>query len=299
MTNKNRMKKRVLVTGGSGKLGQACVKHLIETNYDVLVVDKVKFPDKNVPTLITDLTDFGQTLEAMQSVNWENYIAHKNGAFDAVVHLAAIPGPAVTTPAEAFRINILSTYNVFDAAQRCGINNIVWASSETLLGLPLETANIPYIPADENFPWHSRTAYSLSKVLGEEMANQFCLNHPEMKITCLRFSNVMTEDEYAYFPDFDKHPETRAWNLWGYIDARDGAQAVQKAIEWNSVGMDTFIIANEDTVSGIPSLELAARYFPGVPINKELSQYETMLSIEKAKRILGYQPQYSWRNYQS
>lgn len=224
------MKKRVLVTGGSGKLGQACVKHLVENGYEVLVVDRVKFPDKSVPTLITDLADFGQTLEAVQTINWENYIGSKNGAFDAVVHLAAIPGPAVTTTAEAFRINILSTYNVFEAAQRCGINNIVWASSETLLGLPLETAFIPYIPADENYPLYGRTAYSMSKVLGEELAKQFCLNHSDMKITCLRFSNVMTADEYAHFPDFDKQPETRAWNLWGYIDARDGAQAVQKPL---------------------------------------------------------------------
>ncbi len=172
--------------------------------------------------------------------------------------------------------------------------NIIWASSETLLGLPLETANVPYIPADEDYPLFSRSAYSLSKVLGEEMAKQFCLNHPQMKIACLRFSNVMNEDEYASFPDFDQHPGTRAWNLWGYIDARDGAQAVQKAIEWEHTGMDTFIIANEDSVSSIPSAELAAKYFPGIPVSKELGEHESMLFVEKAKGILGFQPQYSW-----
>ncbi len=290
------MNKRILVTGGSGKLGQACVEHLVENGYEVVVTDKVKFPGTSVPTIIADLADYGQTLEVMQSVGWENYITSANNAFDAVVHLAAIPGPAVTTPSEAFRINTLSTYNVFDAAQRCGITNIVWASSETLLGLPLETAGIPYIPADENFPLYGRTAYSLSKVLGEEMAKQLCRNHPEMKIACLRFSNVMNKEEYAHFPEFDKQPESRAWNLWGYIDARDGAQAIQKAIEWDGTGMDTFMIANEDTVSGIPSVELAAKYFPNVFIHKELGKYESMLSIEKAKRLLGYQPQHSWRN---
>lgn len=289
------MKKRILVTGGSGKLGQACVKHLVAAGYNVLVVDKTKFPDFIIHTLIIDLADFGQTLEAMQSTQWDNYIGYKQQAFDAVVHLAAIPSPAITTPAEAFRVNMLSTYNVFDAAQRCGIQNIVWASSETLLGLPLETADIPYIPADEKYPLFSRSAYSLSKVLGEEMAKQFCLNHPQMKIACLRFSNVMNEEEYAGFPNFDKQPESRAWNLWGYIDARDGAQAIEKAIEWEHTGMDTFIIANEDTVSGIPSEELATRYFPGVQLSKKLCKFETMLSIDKAKRILGYQPQYSWR----
>ena len=192
-----------------------------------------------------------------------------------------------------FRTNTLSTY-VFEAARRAGVRNIVWASSETVLGLPFDTPP-PYVPVDEEYPGRPETAYSLSKLLGEEMARQFCRWEPEIKIIGLRFSNVMEPQDYARFPDFERDPRLRKWNLWGYIDARDGAQAIRKALEAPLKGAEVFIIANADTVMSRPNTQLLTEVFPAVPVSKELRPNETLLSIDKARRLLGYEPRYGWR----
>ena len=161
----------VLVTGGSGKLGRACVRDLIEHGYDVTNVDLAPPPENLCPQVRADLTDFGQALEALAGVD-------ERPPADAVVHLAAIPAPGLVPNAEVFRVNTLSTYNVFEAARRLGIKNVVWASSETVLGLPFDTPP-PYMPIDETFPRGPESAYSLSKLMGETMAEQFCRWDPD------------------------------------------------------------------------------------------------------------------------
>jgi nucleoside-diphosphate-sugar epimerase len=189
---------------------------------------------------------------------------------------------------------MLSTYNVFEAARQLGIKNIVWASSETVLGLPFATPP-PYVPVDEEYPGRPESAYSLSKLLGEEMAKQFCRWDPELKIIGLRFSNVMEPTDYARFPSFQDDAAKRKWNLWGYIDARDAAQAVRLALESNLKGAEVFIIANADTVMNRSNDELLKELYTGVPRKRGFGPNETLLSIEKARRVLGYKPQYSWR----
>lgn len=128
------------------------------------------------------------------------------------------------------------------------------------------------------------------------MAAQFARWDPELKIIGLRFSNVMDPEDYQRFPGFDADPRLRKWNLWGYIDARDGAQAVRRSIEAEFKGFEAFIIANADTVMSRSNASLLAEVFPNVPQKGQVSQNGTLLSIEKAKRMLGYIPQYSWRN---
>src|ERR1700738_3769481 len=186
-----------------------------------------------------------------------------------VVHLAAIPAPGLAPNAVTFATNTISTYNVFEAARQLGIKNIVWASSETVLGLPFDTPP-PYVPIDEEYPGRPESAYSLSKLVGEEMAKQYCRWDPELKIIGLRFSNVMEPADYAKFPGYDSDPKLRRWNLWGYIDSRDAAQAIRKALETPLKGFEAFIIANAETVMNRPNAELIAECFPGVPVQKEL-----------------------------
>jgi nucleoside-diphosphate-sugar epimerase len=280
--------KRVLVTGGSGKAGRACVRDLLEHGYKVINVDAVPPGEALCPFVEADLTDFGQTVEALSGVD------SRHDRVDAVVHLAAIPAPGRSTNAVTFRNNILSTYNVFEAARKLEIRNLVWASSETVLGLPFDEPP-PYAPLDEEYPARPETAYSLSKFLGEEMAQQFCRWDPELKIIGLRFSNVMESADYARFPSFDTDPQSRKWNLWGYIDARDAAQAVRKSLEAPLRGAEVFIIANADTVMTRPNAELMAEFYPDVPFTAEVDPNETLLSIGKAQRLLGYEPRYSWR----
>ena len=290
-------RRRVLVTGGTGKLGKVCVADLQAHGYDVFVVDTVA-PEKGIPHIIADLSDFGQTLDALSSVGQEIHAGVGNKAFDAIVHLAAFPTPRQYPDAYLFQNNIMGTYNVFEAARRLGIRNVIWASSETTLGEPFEN-DAPYAPVDEDYPLRAKSAYALAKVLMEDMARQFCYQTPDFKLVGLRFSNVMEPADYAKFPAYNDDPEERKWNMWAYIDARDGAQAIRKAIEWEATGMHPFIIANADTVMTTPSAELMRSTLPGVEVRKELGAHETLLSIDKARRVLGYEPEYSWRDAKS
>jgi nucleoside-diphosphate-sugar epimerase len=279
----------VVLTGGSGKLGQVCLTDLLEHGYSVTSVDLVRPAEELSPFVQADLTDMGQAMEVL------HHIDDRHHGVDAIVHLGAVPAPGMQPGAELFRNNTISTYNVISAALHFGVRNVVWASSETVLGLPFDTPP-PYVPVDEEYTPRPESAYSLSKTVGEEMARQFCRWQPDMKIIGLRFSNVMLPGDYADFPGFDADATLRKWNLWSYIDARDAAQAVRKSIEAPLTGADVFIIASPDTVMSRPVAELVAECFPGVPWQREVGPHDTLLSIDKARRVLGYDPQHTWRS---
>jgi nucleoside-diphosphate-sugar epimerase len=289
---------RVAVTGGSGKLGRAVVTELLGNGYDVVNLDRAPAPapskHDNQPRatyLQLDLTDYGQVLEALTAVD------DRYSKIDAVVHLAAIPAPGIVTNSATFANNVPTTYNVFAAAQAAGIDTIVWASSETVLGLPFGETPPPYFPVDEEYPVRPNTTYSLGKAVEEELARHFTRWNPNLKLIGLRFSNVMEIADYEQFPSFGHDPGSRAWNAWGYIDARDGAQAVRLALESTITGFEAFIIAAADTVLSTPSVEVAAQFFPKVPFRHAVDGVQTLLSIDKAKRMLWYQPEHSWRDH--
>lgn len=283
--------RNVLVTGGSGKLGRAVLGDLVQHGYRVLNLDQVLPRDAVCPTVRVDLGDFGQVAEAILGG-----VDEHRGGFDAVVHLAAIPAPGQFANSRTLRNNVPATYNVFEACRLAGIRNVVFASSETVLGLPFDTPP-PYAPVDEEYFPRPETAYSLGKLLDETMAAQYCRWDPALKMVGLRFSNVMDVEDYKAFPAFDADARLRKWNLWGYIDARDGAQAVRRGIEAQFTGFEAFIIANADTVMRRPNAELMAEIFPTVPHKSPLGENRTLLSIDKARRLLGYEPQHSWRNH--
>lgn len=283
---------RIAVTGGSGKLGRAVVRDLLTNGYDVVNLDRVASPDPVSPFVKVDFTDYGQVVGALLGVD------DRYDSLDAVVHLAAIPAPGLTTNAATFDNNITSTYHVFEAAKAARIKSVVWASSETVLGLPFgPDSPPPYLPVDEEYHPRPSSSYSLAKTLEEEMAGQFCRWDPELSMTGLRFSNVMDPEDYAAFPGFDADPSLRQWNLWGYIDARDGAQAVRLALAAARPGRDVYIIAAADTVMTRSSNALAEAVFPDVPLTRRLAEHETLLGIDKARRVLGFDPQHSWRDH--
>ena len=236
-----------------------------------------------------DLTDYGQVIDALGGIQGEQPPA------EAVVHLAAIPAPGLHPDAATFRNNMVTTFNVLHAAIRLGITRVVTASSETVLGLPFD-APPPYVPVDEDYPARPESVYSLGKHLEETMAIELCRWHPRLTITALRFSNVMDVEDYAEFPSFDADPMLRKWNLWAYIDGRDGAQAVERALARETTGFDRFVIASPDTVMCRASADLVAEVFPGVEVRGDLGEHETLLSIDKARRVLGYAPEHSWRD---
>jgi nucleoside-diphosphate-sugar epimerase len=277
---------RIVVTGGSGKLGRAVVRDLLEHGHDVLNVDLRPPPDSPAPFLPADLTDFGQTLEALSG---DEVMA---GA-EAVVHLAAIPSPTHATPDAIFANNIRSTHTVFSAAVRLGMRRVVWASSETTLGTPF--AQPPdYTPVDEHHTLRPESSYALSKVLGEEMARQFA-RWSAIPFVGLRFSNVMERGDYDEFPSYWDDPRIRAWNLWSYVDESHAAQSVRCALTADVAGASAFIIAAADTVMRRPSRELMAEVYPGVTVADRVTEHGTLLDIDAARHALGYDPAFSWR----
>ncbi|MDF2920277.1 MULTISPECIES: NAD(P)-dependent oxidoreductase [Microbacterium] len=277
---------RIALTGSSGKLGTVVARELRAAGHEVIGFD---IRGERGPGFVqVDLTDYGQVIDALAGVN------DQHDGVDALVHLGAIPAPGIRSDVATFHNNMTSTFNVFWAAVRLGIQRIVYASSETVLGLPFDI-DPPYIPVDEEYAPRPESVYSLVKTLEERLAVELVRWNPELSITALRFSNVMVPDDYAEFP-FDADARTRKWNLWGYIDARDGAQAVERALEKAPAGFDTFIIAAADTVMTRPNAELVAEVFPGVETRGDLGENTTLLSIDKARRLLGYDPQHSWRD---
>ncbi|HLV37042.1 MAG TPA: NAD(P)-dependent oxidoreductase [Spirillospora sp.] len=278
--------KKVVVTGGSGKAGSAAIRDLLEHGYDVINVD-VRRPAENLaPFYEIDLTDYGMTLAVL------------HGA-DAVIHMAANPAPD-SNPIEGERRffgNTMSTYNVFNAACKLGIKRVVWASSETVLGLPFTDPEPEFAPVDETHTLYPNSSYALSKVVSEEMARQFH-RWTGTSFVGLRFSNIMHGPEaYERFPSFWDDPHKRKWNLWGYVDDRDVAQACRRGIEADFEGAEAFIIAAGDTVMNRRSRDLMAAVYPNVPLRDLTHEHGTLLSNEKARRLLGYEPRHSWREF--
>jgi UDP-glucose 4-epimerase len=278
---------RILLTGGIGKLGSTVTTSLRDAGHTVVVLDRAAPRDAGIPI---DLTDAGQTLDAIAGVE------ERHDGVDAIVHLAAIPAPGLFPDVVTFENNILSTHHVLQAARRTGVKKVVMASSETLLGLPMDVPPT-YLPVDEEVTLPNST-YSMTKHLEEQMAITFCRWDPALSITAMRFSNVMVEADYAGFEAWQDDPTLRKWNAWGYIDARDAAEAIRLALEVRGPGFERYVIANADTVMRTPSAELAAAVFPGVPFTRPVDGNETLLSIDKARRELGWSPSRSWRDTQ-
>jgi nucleoside-diphosphate-sugar epimerase len=273
---------RVVVTGGSGKAGRAVVRDLLDHGGEVLSVDLVRSAELPCEQIQADLTDLAQAAEVLRGA-------------ETVVHLAAIPAPGLRPDELTFRVNTTSTYNVFSAAPMLGLRRVVWASSETILGLPFERERPAYAPIDEEHPAYPEFSYALSKLLSEEMARQFN-RWTGIPYIGLRFSNIMEPADYERFPTYWDEPDVRKWNLWGYVDARDVAQACRLALHSDLGGAEVFIVAAADTVMNRPSRELMADVYPDVPLKADVGEFETLLSIGKARRLLGYEPAFSWRD---
>jgi nucleoside-diphosphate-sugar epimerase len=298
------MGQRICVTGASGKAGRAVVRELREHGYDVVVTDiAVTREDLYEGMLRADLTDYGQALETLQGPGVPRGVrelVEELRGTDAVVHLANIPAPQIATPAVTFNANVAMNFNVFMAAARLGLSRVVWASSETTLGLPFEVPP-KYAPVDEDHYPYPTTTYALSKVVSETTATHIA-QWSGIPFVALRFSNIMAPADYEDFPSYWADPADRKWNLWGYVDERDVAAACRLALSAPQdavAGSPSFIIAAEDTVMNRPSAELLAEVFPGVQLRSEVSEFGTLLAIDRARQVLGYEPRHTWRNHLS
>jgi nucleoside-diphosphate-sugar epimerase len=274
--------KKIVVTGASGKAGQETTRHLVAAGYEVLATDVAAPPeDLGARFLRADLTEYGEAVELLAGA-------------DAVVHLANIPASGIYTESHTFHVNITMNSNVFLAAAQLGLTRVVWASSETTLGLPFDPPK--YAPVDEeHFPYPTST-YALSKVLTEEMAKHIS-EWSGIPFVGLRFSNIFRPDEYVRIREYWDDPASRSWNLFGYIDVRDVAMSCQNALEADVTGSQNVIIAAADTIMNRPSVELLREIFPDVELRREVGEFETLLAIGKARELIGFEPKHSWRDH--
>lgn len=275
---------KVVITGGSGMLGRWVVRHFVEQGYEVLNVDTRRPDEELCPSLIVNLEELGETYSALAGA-------------DAVVHLAAIPAAHIRTPEVTFRNNVMSTYNVLEAAAGLGIRKAVIASSESSYGIVFAVNPLTpqYVPVDEEHPQLPEDSYGLSKVVNEKTAEMFN-RRTGMQVVSLRLGNVIPPEWYERFPSFINNPEERERILWSYMDTRDAAAACRLAIETDGLGAVALNLAADDSSMAIRSRELLAARYPGVTdIRTPLEGHETLLSNEKAKRLLGWQPKHQWR----
>lgn len=290
---------RIFFTGGSGKAGKHVAPFLAEQGHQVTNADLVPLRHPAVDDLKVDLTDLGETYSALAGLaRFEELERAATPAYDAVVHFAAVPAILLTSEARTYATNVLSTYNVLEAATRLGIRKVVFASSETTYGICFAQGERRplYVPVDEEHPTVPEDSYAMSKVAGEVTARSFQAR-TGADIYGLRINNVIEPHEYAeMFPPFLQDPALRRRNVFAYIDTRDLGQMVQRCLEVDGLGYEVFNVANADMSVAATTDEVRERFYDGVEVRRPMGRNETFYSIDKARDLLGYSPQHSWRD---
>jgi nucleoside-diphosphate-sugar epimerase len=289
---------RILFTGGSGKAGRHVVASLAAQGHRVLNLDLAPATIPGVYDMAVDLTDAGQVFSAMSGITAFDELDDEGvRPFDAVIHFAAIARIQLRADTECFRINTTSTYNVLEAATKLGIRKILFASSETTYGVCFAHGEVrpEYIPVDELHPTVPHDAYAMSKVCNEVCGRSFHARSGA-DIYALRLNNVIEPHEYDELaPQWRTHPDCRRRNIFAYIDTRDLSHFIDCALKTNGLGYQVFNVANADSSVGIPSAEVIDTFYPGVPQQRDMGEFETFYSIDKARKMLGFAPQSRWR----
>jgi nucleoside-diphosphate-sugar epimerase len=289
---------RIFFTGGSGKAGRHVVPYLRDRGHKLLNADLAPLGAEGVADLAVDVTEAGQVWNAMTSrIDLGELEGDAPGGFDAIVHFAAVPRIGLRPDDETFRINVMGTYNVVEAAAKLGIRKIVIASSETTYGVCFAQGRPDphYLPVDEAYDVDPEDSYALSKVCNEATARAFA-RRTGADVYALRIGNVIEPHEYGMFAGFRDDPEARRRNLFNYIDARDLGQIVYLCLAKDGLGFQVFNAANSFNAPDIPAPELAERFFPGVPIRGELGANDPLYSNAKAREVLGFRDRHDWRD---
>lgn len=276
---------RVVVTGGSGLAGRAVVAELVEHGFEVTNVDRVP-GDGSAPFKRVDIEDLGQVYGALRGA-------------EAVAHFAAIPRPTFDVPEVVFRTNVMGSFNVLEAAAAVGVRRVVTASSVSVLGFPFfERPFAPaYVPIDEEHPRLPQDAYALSKLVGEDIADGFA-RRGALDVVSLRFPWIHTPETFAaQIVPLQSDPAAGAANLWSYVDARDVGAAVRLALAADIRGHEALFVAAADSFMPGASAELVRALYPSTVIRAGFVGNASLLSGEKAARLLGFRPRHRWREY--
>jgi nucleoside-diphosphate-sugar epimerase len=290
---------RIFFTGGSGKAGRHVAPHLASLGHQVTNADLVPLGHPDVHDLTVDLTDAGQVYSALAGLaTFDELDLPAKPSYDAVVHFAAVPAILRTADSATYATNVLSTYNILEAATRLGIRKVVFASSETTYGVCFAQGERRplHVPVDEEHPTVPEDSYAMSKVANEVTARSFQAR-TGADVYGLRINNVIEPHEYAeMFPAFLDDASLRRRNIFAYIDVRDLGLMVQRCLETDGLGYEVFNVANADMSVAATTSEIIERFYDGVEVRREMGRDETFYSIDKARELVGFEPQHSWRD---
>ncbi|MGH7818037.1 MAG: NAD-dependent epimerase/dehydratase family protein [Candidatus Binatia bacterium] len=279
--------KKVVVTGGSGRLGQFVIRELLAHRYQVLNLDRVAPREKLCMSWLVDLCHSGDLFEALRATY-------------GIIHLGAYQAPNLAPDAETLSNNVSATYNVLRAAADMGVKKVVMASSTAAFGF-IYASKLwapDYLPLDECHPSKPQDSYGLSKVLGERIADSIVSVNQTMTVSSLRFPGVNFDLSYESFRERWQSPQTRASGFWTYIDARDAAATCRLALEAKFTGHEAFIASAPRNCMIQPTLALVKEYLPkGAKIKKVSGTHWSCVDSSKARRMLGFKPEHVWQDY--
>jgi nucleoside-diphosphate-sugar epimerase len=288
-------------TGGSGKAGRHAIPYLLAQGHQILNLDLVPLENPDVLTLKTDLTNSGQVFNALTThFSYANYEDSQTPQPpDAVIHFGAYARNMLVPDDECFRGNVLSTYNVIEAACKLGVKKIIIASSETVYGVCFGQGDLEYdsFPLEEDYDVNPMDTYALSKICGEKTARAFAKRYG-VDIYALRIGNVIEPHEYApNFPAFLEDPMCRKRNAWSYIDARDLGQICHLCVGKDGLGFQVFNATNDSITTRMPTDQFLKESCPGTPFTRNMGEWEAPLSNRKAREVLGFKEEHDWRKY--
>lgn len=315
---------RVAFTGGSGKVGRHVIRELLKHGHSVINLDLHELPDADlaeaVHTVKCDVTDSGQVFSCLNTHMrlGEPWPAGESPSVpDAVVHFAGINKPMIVSDGETFRVNVMGTHNVIEAACKLGVKKVILASSVTVYGVSFAQGNVAYpsfpVMEDDADRCNPTDPYALSKLCGERVARSYAgryryrseSNGGGVDIYCLRIGRVFEPNEYDsdMFWGYVHEPEKWFQHGWSYTDARDLGQMCHRALEVNGLGFQVFNAVN-DTVttadtsgSSSSTEELLRRLQPDTPHVRPLVGNEAPIGNEKMRRLLGFKEEHTWTKY--
>ena len=293
----------VLVTGGSGKIGGYVLRELLSAGYTVSNYSRTDPLIAEVRHIHGDITDLERMREAC-------------AGHDAIVHLAAVPGPGITTPERLMYVNDRGAYTVLEAAVGAGARKVIFGSSKEAMNTDYgqDDTRPRYFPIDEEHPAQPRNEYGISKLINEITCQRYTESYG-LQTICLRINHnwyldragaavaVLSgwnrertvEEQWEGYRRYITDTARGRSNLWTVTDARDAARAFRLAVENESIAHEVFLINGADTCSLEETPALAARHYGNVPLRRSLAGFESFVSTEKARRLLGYKPRYTWR----
>jgi UDP-glucose 4-epimerase len=286
---------KILITGGLGRVG-SMVSARLQTSHEVVILDAAEPGSR----------ELGEASYFRGSVSDAEAVTQAMHGVDAVVHLAALFKYFPERHRDFVEVNYRGTFNVLEAAVKCGVGKVILASSICAYGFIFwARKQIPeYFPIDEEHPTHPNDLYGLTKLQGEQLCRAYAERYG-LQAVALRLATVWFPadlDHTRRYFEWLKNPELAINHIWNYVDARDVAQAVDLALAYEGPPFDVFNIGADEVAARVDSMELVRRYYPGVPAIKNTGEFllrprAALFGNTNAKDVLGFCPHFTWRDY--